>query len=129
MNTELIQGVLLAFALMVILMSPYIRLLHALGFGKRIRQEGPESHYIKEGTPTMGGLLIVAVVIGIYFFLRQGPDAATFAPLAALAGVGRPGRVRRLPQRPDRGGDPCPPEADLAHGRRRRRGLADPADL
>ena len=45
---------------MVILMSPYIRLLHALGFGKRIRQEGPESHYIKEGTPTMGGLLIVA---------------------------------------------------------------------
>jgi phospho-N-acetylmuramoyl-pentapeptide-transferase len=73
---------------MVILMSPYIRLLHALGFAKRIRQDGPESHYIKEGTPTMGGLLIVAVVIAIYFFLRAGPDASTFAPLAALAGVG-----------------------------------------
>jgi phospho-N-acetylmuramoyl-pentapeptide-transferase len=66
MTVELIQGLLLAFALMVILMSPYIRLLHVLGFGKRIRREGPES----------------------YFFLRQGPDAATFAPLAALAGVG-----------------------------------------
>ena len=64
-QVELIQGLLLAFALMVILMSPYIRVLHALGFGKRIRQEGPESHYTKEGTPTMGGLLIVAVVIGI----------------------------------------------------------------
>jgi phospho-N-acetylmuramoyl-pentapeptide-transferase len=87
-TVELIQGLLLAFALMVILMSPYIRLLQALGFGKRIRAEGPESHYLKEGTPTMGGLLIVAVVIGIYFFLRKGPDAATFAPLAALAGVG-----------------------------------------
>jgi phospho-N-acetylmuramoyl-pentapeptide-transferase len=35
----------------------------------------------------MGGLLIVLVVLGIFFFLRQ-PDAATFAPLAALAGVG-----------------------------------------
>ena len=35
----------------------------------------------------MGGLLIVVVVLGIYFFLRA-PDAATFAPLAALAGVG-----------------------------------------
>jgi phospho-N-acetylmuramoyl-pentapeptide-transferase len=58
-----------------------------MGFGKRIREEGPESHYAKEGTPTMGGLLIVLVVLGIYFFLRQ-PDAATFAPLAALAGVG-----------------------------------------
>jgi len=88
MTVELIQGLLLAFALMVILMSPYIRLLHALGFAKRIRLEGPESHYLKEGTPTMGGLLIVAVVIGIYFFLRSGPDASTFAPLAALAGVG-----------------------------------------
>jgi phospho-N-acetylmuramoyl-pentapeptide-transferase len=88
MTVELIQGLLLAFALMVILMSPYIRLLHALGFGKHIREEGPESHYIKEGTPTMGGLLIVGVVIGIYFFLRPGPDASTFAPLAALASVG-----------------------------------------
>jgi phospho-N-acetylmuramoyl-pentapeptide-transferase len=86
-NVELIQGLLLAFALVVILMPPYIRLLQAIGFGKRIRQEGPESHFIKEGTPTMGGLLIVLVVLGIYFFLRQ-PDAATFAPLAALAGVG-----------------------------------------
>ena len=87
MTVELIQGLLLAFAIVVILMTPYIRLLHFLGFGKRIRLEGPESHYLKEGTPTMGGLLIVAVVLGIYFFLREA-DAATFAPLAALAGVG-----------------------------------------
>ena len=87
MTVELIQGLLLAFALVVILMPPYIRMLHYLGFGKRIRQEGPESHYVKEGTPTMGGLLIVLVVLAIYFFLRK-PDAATFAPLAALAGVG-----------------------------------------
>jgi phospho-N-acetylmuramoyl-pentapeptide-transferase len=88
MTVELIQGLLLAFAIVVILMAPYIRLLHALGFGKRIRREGPESHYIKEGTPTMGGLLIVVVVLGIYFFLRSQPDASTFAPIAALAGVG-----------------------------------------
>ena len=86
-TVELIQGLLLSFALVVILMPSYIRLLQAIGFGKRIREEGPETHYVKEGTPTMGGLLIVLVVIGIYFFLRE-PDAATFAPLAALAGVG-----------------------------------------
>ncbi len=86
MTIELIQGLLLAFALMVILMSPYIRLLHALGFGKRIRQDGPESHYIKEGTPTMGGLLIVVVVIGIYFFLREGPGRGDLRP---ARGAGR----------------------------------------
>lgn len=89
MTVELIQGLLLAFAMVVIFMPLYIRLLHAIGFGKRIRQDGPETHHVKEGTPTMGGLLIVAVVIAIYFLLRQeGPDASTFAPLAALAGVG-----------------------------------------
>jgi len=86
-TVELIQGLLMAFALVVILMPLYIRLLHALGFGKRIREEGPETHYVKEGTPTMGGLLIVFVVLGIFLFLRE-PDAATFAPLAALVGVG-----------------------------------------
>ena len=85
MTVELIQGLLLAFALVVILMPPYIRLLKATGFGKRIRKDGPESHYVKEGTPTMGGLLIVVVVIGIYFLLRQELDASTFAPMAALA--------------------------------------------
>jgi phospho-N-acetylmuramoyl-pentapeptide-transferase len=86
-TVELIQGLLLAFAIVVILMTPYIRLLQALGFGKQIRREGPESHHVKEGTPTMGGLLIVGVVLGIYLFLQE-VDAATFAPLAALAGVG-----------------------------------------
>ncbi len=88
MTVGLIQGLLLTFALIVILMPPYIRLLHAIGFGKRIRVEGPESHYIKEGTPTMGGLLIVGVVLAVYFLLRQQPDASTFAPIAALASVG-----------------------------------------
>jgi phospho-N-acetylmuramoyl-pentapeptide-transferase len=89
MTVELIQGLLLAFAIVVILMSPYIRVLQALGFGKRIRLEGPETHYMKEGTPTMGGLLIVGVVLALYVFLRPvGPDAATFAPIAALASVG-----------------------------------------
>jgi phospho-N-acetylmuramoyl-pentapeptide-transferase len=88
MTVELIQGLLLAFAIVVILMPPYIRALQAVGFGKRIRHDGPESHYPKEGTPTMGGLLVVAVVLTIYLLLRGSPDAATFAPIAALAGVG-----------------------------------------
>ena len=88
MTVELIQGLLLAFAFVVILMAPYIRVLQAVGFGKRIRAEGPESHYLKEGTPTMGGLLIVGVVLAVYFFLRREPDPSTFAPIAALALVG-----------------------------------------
>src|SRR5262245_41881663 len=88
MTVELIQGLLLAFAIVVILMPPYIRLLRAAGFTKQIRIEGPDSHQIKHGTPTMGGALIIAVVLALYLLLRFPPEGGIFAPLAALAGVG-----------------------------------------
>jgi phospho-N-acetylmuramoyl-pentapeptide-transferase len=90
---ELIQGLLLAFAVVVILMPAYIRLLRATGFGKRIRVLGPDSHQVKEGTPTMGGLLLIGVVAVIYLLLRGLPDAASFAPLVALIAVGALGAV------------------------------------
>ncbi len=89
---SIVQGILLAFAIVVVLMPGFIRLLKRLGMGKRIRMEGPETHYVKEGTPTMGGLLIVAVVIGIAIVLELTTqdflDGSTFAPLATLALVG-----------------------------------------
>jgi len=84
---ELIQGLLLAFAFIVILMAPYIRLLREVGFGKQVHPEGPQTHFVKEGTPTMGGVLVIIVVVAIYLFLRE-LDAATIAPLATLVLVG-----------------------------------------
>jgi phospho-N-acetylmuramoyl-pentapeptide-transferase len=93
-NVELIQAVLLAFAVMVIVMPAYIRLLRHIGMGKHIRVEGPESHQIKEGTPTMGGLLLIGVVLGLFFFLRNGlPPGGIIAPLATLLLVGGLGAV------------------------------------
>jgi phospho-N-acetylmuramoyl-pentapeptide-transferase len=88
MTLELIQGLLLVFALVVILMPAYIRLLRYAGFGKRIRRDGPETHLIKEGVPTMGGLLVIVVVLGVYLLLRGLPQAGVVPPLAALAIVG-----------------------------------------
>lgn len=87
MTIELIQGLLLAFALVVIMMPPYIRLLRFSGFGKQIRQEGPQTHIVKLGTPTMGGLLII-VVVAVLAVLLGALDASTYSPLAALVGVG-----------------------------------------
>jgi phospho-N-acetylmuramoyl-pentapeptide-transferase len=87
-TVELIQGLLLAFAIVVILMPPYIRLLRATGFTKQIRIEGPDSHLVKHGTPTMGGALVIAVVLALYLLLRWPPEGGIFAPLGALAGVG-----------------------------------------
>jgi phospho-N-acetylmuramoyl-pentapeptide-transferase len=85
---ELIQGLLLAFALVVILMPPYIRLLRHLGFAKQIREEGPQSHLVKSGTPTMGGLLVIVVVLAAFVLLRWPVQRGIIAPLATLALVG-----------------------------------------
>jgi phospho-N-acetylmuramoyl-pentapeptide-transferase len=87
MNVLVVQGLLLAFALVVILMRPYMRVVRRLGILKRIRVEGPQAHYVKEGTPTMGGLLVIGVV-GVMALALDLVDASTFAPLAALALVG-----------------------------------------
>jgi phospho-N-acetylmuramoyl-pentapeptide-transferase len=84
---ELIQGLLLSFAIVVILMPPYIRFLRWAGMGKQIREEGPESHFVKEGTPTMGGLLVIAVVL-ILFVILRAPERGVIAPLATLGLVG-----------------------------------------
>lgn len=93
MTLDLIQGLLLAFALVVIMMPAYIRLLRHAGFGKRIRREGPETHLVKEGVPTMGGLLVILVVLGVYLLLRGLPQAGVVPPLAALAIVGLLGAI------------------------------------
>ncbi|MEO8273228.1 MAG: phospho-N-acetylmuramoyl-pentapeptide-transferase [Chloroflexota bacterium] len=95
MNVELIQGVLLAFAVVVILMPAYIRFVRHLGMGKRILVEGPESHQVKEGTPTMGGLLLIGVVLFLFFFLNDFklPPGGIIAPIATLLLVGGLGAV------------------------------------
>ena len=83
----LIQGLLLAFACVVILMPPYIRMLHWIGMGKKIREDGPGSHLVKQGTPTMGGVLIVAVILTLAYVF-DAMDVSTYSPLAVLALVG-----------------------------------------
>ena len=94
MSVQLIQAVLLAFAVVVITMPAYVRLVRYIGMGKRILVEGPESHQVKEGTPTMGGLLIIGVVVGLFFFIKGGlPPGGIIAPLATLVLVGGLGAV------------------------------------
>lgn len=88
----IVVAVLLAFLGMVLLAPIYINLLQRLGYGKRIRAEGPEGHYGKAGTPTMGGILMVGVVLFLAMALRI-EDAATLTPMLTLMGVGILGAV------------------------------------
>ena len=55
----------LAFLLAVVWGQPLIRVLRIKRIGKQIRIEGPQTHQVKAGTPTMGGLMIVVPVVVI----------------------------------------------------------------
>ena len=89
---QIVVALLLAFIGMVILAPIYISLLQRLGFGKQIRTDGPEAHYGKAGTPTMGGMLVVSVVLFLAMALRI-EDAATLTPMLTLMGVGILGAI------------------------------------
>jgi phospho-N-acetylmuramoyl-pentapeptide-transferase len=89
---QIVIALLLAFTGMVLLAPIYISLLQRLGFGKQIRSEGPEAHYGKAGTPTMGGMLIVGVVLFLAMALRI-EDVDTLTPMLALVGVGILGAI------------------------------------
>ncbi len=58
-------GFALAFTLF---MTPvFIRLFGRLGWGQFIRDDGPQSHHTKRGTPTMGGIVIIVGAVVGYF--------------------------------------------------------------
>lgn len=55
-----------AFLLTVLMLPRLIKYLHVLKFGQAIREEGPQSHMHKKGTPTMGGIsFIIAIVASL----------------------------------------------------------------
>ena len=66
-NIMVALSLLVASFLVTILMLPrLIKYLHYLKFGQAIREEGPQSHMHKKGTPTMGGIsFIVATVLAL----------------------------------------------------------------
>ena len=70
-----ISLLLVAFFLTVLMLPRLIKYLHELKFGQAIREEGPQSHMHKKGTPTMGGIsFIVSIVISLIvaMFLDSG---------------------------------------------------------
>jgi phospho-N-acetylmuramoyl-pentapeptide-transferase len=73
---------LLAFIMTVIWGSPLIQLLKFFKVGKIIREEGPDRHVEKLGTPTMGGFMIIAPVLLLTILL----NAATLLGLDDLLG-------------------------------------------
>ena len=62
-----------------LLMPLFIKLMRYEGVGQQIRADGPQRHLVKQGTPTMGGVIILVGVLLTCVFLAQ------WSPKLALA--------------------------------------------
>jgi phospho-N-acetylmuramoyl-pentapeptide-transferase len=73
-----------AMILMLVIGPAFIRWLRVNEFGQNIREEGPEGHKTKEGTPTMGGMLIWLAVIVPFLIFSRFSVASIAVMIAAL---------------------------------------------
>jgi phospho-N-acetylmuramoyl-pentapeptide-transferase len=83
-----------------ILMTPWlIRLFTRQGFGQEIREDGPPSHHTKRGTPSMGGVAILAGIWAGYLGAHlvglvmdgEGPTASGLLVLGLATALGAVG--------------------------------------
>lgn len=63
LNLSVLMPVIISFLISVVLCPVIIPFLRKLKFGQTEREDGPESHLKKNGTPTMGGLVILASIL------------------------------------------------------------------
>src|SRR5215203_4940377 len=81
----------MAAMLITIFLGPkFIEFLRVKEFGQHIREEGPQEHHAKAGTPTMGGLIVFASICVPYLVLsdRDPQSLAVFGVALGCAALG-----------------------------------------
>jgi len=96
----LVLGGVLGLVLSFIGTPAFIKVLTRRGYGQFVREDGPQSHQSKRGTPTMGGLVFVLAVIVAYFvthlvlsLVREASPGITVSGLLVLLLMGGMGFV------------------------------------
>lgn len=75
LDLSVFMPVIISFGISVVLCPVIIPFLRKLKFGQYVRDDGPESHLKKAGTPTMGGLVIlVSILLTSLIYVRRYPD-------------------------------------------------------
>lgn len=74
--------------ILVMVMGPFlIPVLHKMKFGQTVRDDGPQSHLKKNGTPTMGGVMFMVAITAVTL-LRAGINANVLMALLCMLGFG-----------------------------------------
>ena len=80
-------AIVVAIAVTMVLMPAWIKFLKSSHIGQQVRADGPESHLVKQGTPTMGGVVMLVAVI-LTALVVGHPTPETFALLIATVLTG-----------------------------------------
>ena len=88
--TRVLVGALIALVLSLLAGPFFIRYLRARAYGQQIREEGPQHHMGKQGTPTMGGVLIVAAsaIAVLSTTVYTLPALTIFGTMVACGAIG-----------------------------------------
>ena len=82
-------GVAIAMVITMVLMPAWIRFLKTSHIGQQVRADGPQSHLVKQGTPTMGGVIMLIAVIVFTLLASVGaPTAELWLLLGATVATG-----------------------------------------
>ena len=88
MDATMILPILISFAISAALGPVVIPLLRKLKFGQTERDDGPQSHLKKTGTPTMGGLMILAgIIITSLIYVKDYPQIIPVLLVTAGFGI------------------------------------------
>ncbi len=88
----IVFGGALSILLSFILTPAFIRVLSRRGVGQMIRDDGPKSHHVKRGTPTMGGIVLILSTFAAYFgshlITGVGVTASALLVMGLIIGLG-----------------------------------------
>ena len=82
------MAILTALVVSLILGPWLIRRLQHFQIGQEIREDGPATHHVKRGTPTMGGLLVVAAVVPTTILWADLRNGFVWIAIFAMSGFG-----------------------------------------
>ena len=93
-----VYAALIAFVVGIVLCTVIIPYLKKFKVGQQVRDDGPKTHLIKSGTPTMGGVMIVLSLLAAAVFFLPGnrEGIALIAMTVAFALIGSLDDVRKL---------------------------------
>ena len=85
---QAVYAIIISFVVGVILCPVLIPMLHKLKFGQNVRDDGPQSHLQKQGTPTMGGIaFLIAFAVAAAFFIKGNTDGAVILLVTVAYGI------------------------------------------